>query len=181
MNALVNKADLDKYKFVADSVKNITIWEQFVLEAQQFDVKNWLGDALLDELSTQIGTSPDSLTVLNEKLLAGGSYVYNDCTYLFQGLRAAIIYYAFARYTNYSAYNFTAAGIVIKETDYSTPVGDKITQRLETDSRLKADAIRDEVSLYLCRFHDSYPLWRHGGCGCGVPDKRTRTFKILGD
>lgn len=179
MNALVNKADLDKFKYVSDSVKNITIWEQFVLESQQFDVKNWLGDSLLNELSTQV--IPDTLTALNETLLEGGSYVYNECTYLFQGLKAAIIYYAFARYTNYSAYNYTAAGIVIKESDYSTPVGDKITQRLETDSRLKADAIRDEVTLYLCRFHDSYPLWAHGGCGCGVPDNRTRTFKVLGD
>ena len=179
MNALVNKADLDQYKYVADSVKNLTIWGQFVLEAQQFDVKNWLGDALLNELSNQ--AVPNTFTALNLTLLNGGSYEYNDCTYLFQGLRAAIIYYAFARYTNYNAYNYTAAGIVIKESDFSTPVGDKITQRLETDSRMKADAIRDEVVLYLCRFHDSYPLWGHGGCGCGVPDNRTRTFKVLGE
>jgi hypothetical protein len=79
------------------------------------------------------------------------------------------------------AYNYTAAGIVIKESDYSTPVGDKITQRLETDSRLKAEAIRDEVVLYLCRFYESYPLWRNGNCGCGVIENRTRTFKVLGD
>ena len=179
MNALVNKADLDQYKYVADSVKNLTIWGQFVLEAQQFDVKNWLGDALLNELSNQ--AVPDKFTALNLTLLNGGSYSYNDCTYLFQGLRAAIIYYAFARYTNYMAYNYTAAGIVIKESDYSTPVGDKITQRLETDSRLKAEAIRDEVVLYLCRFSDDYPLWRNGNCGCGMRDNRTRTFKVLGD
>jgi len=179
MNALVNKADLDKYKYVADSVKNLTIWTQFVLEAQQFDVKNWLGDALLNELCVQ--AVPNTFTALNLTLLNGGSYVYNECTYLFQGLRAAIIYYSFARYTNYMAYNYTAAGIVIKESDYSTPVGDKITQRLETDSRLKADAIRDEVVQYLCRFHDDYPLWANGYCGCGVPDNRTRTFKVLGN
>ena len=76
MNALVNKADLDQYKYVADSVKNLTIWGQFVLEAQQFDVKNWLGDALLNELSNQ--AVPDTFTALNLTLLNGGSYSYND-------------------------------------------------------------------------------------------------------
>jgi len=61
---------------VADSVKNLTIWGQFVLEAQQFDVKNWLGDALLNELSNQ--AVPDTFTALNLTLLNGGSYSYND-------------------------------------------------------------------------------------------------------
>ena len=36
---LVTKADLDTYKYVADSVKNHTSWSQFVSEAQLFDIK----------------------------------------------------------------------------------------------------------------------------------------------
>lgn len=179
MKALVTFTDLNDYKYIADSVKNSTTWPQFVSEAQMFDIKNWLGDALLMELITQGSTSPTSFSTENEKLLAGGSYTYNSCTYHFQGLRAAIIYYAFSRFTNRNPFNYTAAGIVVKESDFSEPVSDKVVQRLETEARLMADAIRDEVTLFLNRNYEDYPLWE-GRC-CAVSDNRTRTFKVLGD
>jgi len=179
MKSLVTKEDLDNYKYVADSVRNNTIWDQFVKESMLLDVKNWLGDALLNELMVQNETLPTTFTALNELLLEGGTYVYSDCTYIFQGLKAAIIYYAFARFTNRIPFNYTAVGLVVKESDYSNPASDKVVQRLETEARLTADAIRDEITLYLNRNCSSYPLWK-GGCCCGVTE-RTRTFKVLGD
>jgi len=177
MIALVTKTDLADYKYVADSLKNTTSWPQFVTEAQQFDVKVWLGDGLLNEILTQSVTSPASVSTANQILLDGGSYTYNDKTYLFQGLKAAIIYYAFARFTNRTPYNYTAAGVVLKDSDLSTPVGDKIIQRLETEARLMADAIRDEIILFLNRNYATYPLWKNR---CTVPGRR-RTFKVIGD
>ena len=179
MKALVTFTDLNDYKYVQESVRNSTIWPQFVSEAQMFDVKNWLGDALLMELVTQGSTSPTSYSAANETLMNGGEYTYQDCTYHFQGLKAAIIYYAFARFTNRNPFNYTAAGIVQKESDFSEPVTDKVVQRLETEARLMAEAIRDEVTLFLNRNSDDYPLWK--GCGCSVSEYRTRTFKVLGD
>jgi hypothetical protein len=177
MYQLVNKDDLDEYKYVADSVKNTETWPQFVSEAQMLDVKNWLGDALLLEIVGQAQTSPSSLTAKNELLLNGGSYEYGGRNYHFQGLKAAIIYYAFGRFTNRSSVNYTAAGIVIKESDFSNPVSDKMVQRLETEARLTAEAIRDEVVRFLNRKKDDYPLWR----GCYNSQDRTRTFKVIGD
>ena len=76
MIALVTKADLDNYKYIADSVKNSTSWPQFVSEAQLFDVKNWLGDCLLNELTTQASTLPYSFSTENQTLLDGGTYTY---------------------------------------------------------------------------------------------------------
>lgn len=177
MTPLVIKADLDNYKYVADSVKNMTVWPQFVSEAQLFDLKSWLGDALLAELEAQFVAG--TLTPVNIILLNGGTYIYKTKSYIFQGLKAAIIYYAFARYTNRSAVNYTAAGIVMKDSDLSTPVSDKVIQRLETEARLMADAIRDEVTVFLNRNYLDYPLWGGYNC-CGLPE-RTRTFKVLGD
>jgi hypothetical protein len=176
MNAFITKTDLDRYKYVADSIKNAIVWPQFVLEAQMLDVKPQIGDALMDEISTQIGTSPESLSVLNSKLLDGGTYTCNSKTYIFHGLRAAIIYFAFARFTSRSPYNYTAAGITVKDTDFSTPASDKAVQRLQTESYLTAQSIIEETKLYLYRNKSDYPLY-----ACPGSSGRPRTFFVIGD
>jgi len=179
MTPFVTKADLDNYKYIADSVKNSTSWLQFVSEAQLLDVKAWITDALLLELETQTITPPYSAA--NQILMDGGSYVYLSKTYLFQGLKACIIYYAFARFTNRTAFNYTAAGIVIKDSDLSTPISDKQMQRLETEARLTADAIKCEIITYLNRNYTLYPLWADKASGCGSSCSASRPFTVLGD
>jgi len=182
MIALVTKADLDQYKYVADSVKNSISWPQFVSEAQMLDVKNWLGDALLLEIIGQSSTSPTTVSALNQALLDGGTYTYLSHTYHFQGLKAAIIYYAFARFTNRTSFNYTAAGIVVKDSDLSTPATTKDIQRLETENRLIAEAIKCEVITYLNRNYTLYPLWGDSAyCKCGSHCTDNRPFKVIGD
>jgi hypothetical protein len=181
MIALVTKADLDNYKYIADSVKNSTSWPQFVSEAQLLDVKAWLTDALLNELITQASTLPTTFSAANEALLDGGTYVYSTKTYIFQGLKACILYYAFARFTNRTAFNYTAAGIVLKDSDLSTPITDKQMQRLETEARLTADAIKCEILTYLNRNYTLYPLWSDKACGCGSSCTASRPFTVLGE
>lgn len=176
MTPLVTKADLDNYKYVADSVKNAAAWPQFVSEAQLLDVKVWLGDGLLNELIEQSETSPESLTTLNETLLNGGTYTYQSKKYIFQGLKATIMYYAFARFTSRQPYNYTAAGITVKDTDFSTQASDKAVQRLATEAMLTAASLRDEVVLYLRRNASNYPLFR-----CSSKGDRPRTFFVIGD
>lgn len=177
MTPLITKENLDAYKHIADSVKNSTTWVQFVIEAELLDVKKWLGDALLNELDTQATTNPTTFSAANLILLNGDTYSHNDVTYWFKGLRAVIIYYAFARYTNRSPFNYTAAGIVQKDSDFSTSVSDKVIQRLETEARLTADAFRDEVILFLNRNATDYPLWNNR---CSVPQRRP-IFNVMGD
>ena len=179
MISLVTKADLDQYKYIADSVRNSATWPQFVSEAQMLDVKIWLTDPLLNEIVTQESTLPKTISAANQILLDGGSYVYNSKTYLFQGLKAAIIYYAFARFTNRTTYNYTAAGIVIKDSDLSTPATDKQIQRLETEARLTAEAIKCEIMLYLDRNYTLYPLWNDRCCSHSCISNRP--FKVIGD
>ena len=179
MISLVTKADLDQYKYIADSVRNSATWPQFVSEAQMLDVKIWLTDPLLNEIVTQESTLPKTISVANQILLDGGSYVYNSKTYLFQGLKAAIIYYAFARFTNRTPYNYTAAGIVIKDSDLSTPATDKQIQRLETEARLTAEAIKCEIMLYLDRNYTLYPLWNDRCCSHSCI--ASRPFKVIGE
>jgi hypothetical protein len=179
---LVTKSDLDNYKYVADSIKNHTTWTHFVSETQMLDIKNWLGDGLLLELINQASTLPISLTALNQKLLDGGTYVYQTRNFHFQGLKACIIYYAFARFTNRTSFNYTAAGIVLKDSDLSTPATAKDIQRLETENRLIGDSLKCEVITYLNRNYMDYPLWRDSAyCSCSARCSDNRPFKVIGD
>jgi hypothetical protein len=178
MTPLISFSDIENLKYIADSVRNSGVWSQFVVEAQMLDVKQWLGDAFLNELMSQKATDPETLTTANLNLLNGGSYVYQTKTYLFQGLKTCIAYYAFGRFTNRMPFNYTAAGIVLKDSDLSTPVSDKVVQRLETEARLTADAIKEETILFLNRNRATYPLW---SSSCLVYSTRNRFFKAVGD
>lgn len=181
MISLVTKTDLDQLKYVADSVKNSVSWPHFVSEAELFDIKLWLGDGLLNEIVLQATPSPQTISAANQLLLDGGIYTYQTKTYLFQGLKNCIIYYAFARFTNRTAFNYTAAGIVVKDSDLSTPISDKVMQRLETESRLMADAIQCEIITFLNRNYTNYPLWRNQGGMCGSSCGSNGRVQIIGD
>jgi hypothetical protein len=176
MIPFVIKTDLDAVKHVADSIKNAATWPQFVIEAQRFDIKHWIGDALLNEIDEQLSASPPSLSVANTALMDGGSYVYQSQTYLFGGLKLCIIYYAFARFVNRNPYNFTAAGITVKDTDFSTPASDKAIQRIVTEATLMAASLKDEVVLFLRRNSSLYPLYK-----CHRSNGQPRTFFVIGD
>jgi hypothetical protein len=176
MEALVTLSDLSAYKYVMDSVKNTAVWPQFVDDAQCFDVKPFLGDPLLSELIDQASTSPTSFSTANQTLLNGGKYTYELKNYLFRGLKACIIFYAFSRYGSKSPYNHTALGIVQKTSDYSDPVSDKTIQRLSTDDLMIADAIREEILLFLKRNSTTYPLFE-----CANTKRQSRTFTVVGD
>ena len=180
MISLVTLPEIQDLKYICDSVKNSTSWLQFCIEAQILDVKPWLTDALLLEIIGQASTLPTTISAANQTLLDGGTYTYQSRTYYFQGLRNCIAYYAFARFTNRTPYNYTAAGIVVKDSDLSTPATDKQVQRLETEARLTAEAIKCEVLAYLNRNYTLYPLWADRGC-CSSRCTDGRPFLVVGD
>jgi len=179
MIPLVTKLDTDKYKYISDSLKNSVTWPEFVSEAQLFDVKGWLGDELLNEIANQVSIS--LISAANQILLDGGTYVYNSKTYLFQGLKAAIIYYGFSRFANRTSVNFTAAGVVVKDSDFSTPASDKQIQRIVTEAQLMAEAIKCEITTFLDRNYILYPLWKNQECRCGASCSNNRPFIAVGN
>jgi len=168
---IVTFDDLKNYKYIADSVKNQTQWPLCVKESQLFDVKTWLGDGLLNEILTQVEAG--TVTAYNQTLLDGGTYIYGTYTYMFQGLKSVLIYYAFSRFISRAPYNFTAAGITVKESDYSNPAEEKAIQRLSTEAYLSATAIKEEIELFLKRNQADYPLYN-----CGTTSHRARITAI---
>ena len=172
MKNLVNRNDAGKFRYFADSIKNETGFDQACLEAELLDIQPWLGSALLYELKTQNDT--DALTAYNTTLLNGGSYVYNDDTYTFEGLKAAIIYYAFARWRRRDGVTVTAFGSVVKSSDFSEPVPESVRMRLSKDDFEIAEALKLDIIRYLNRNIDDYPLWT-----CTTP-KRKLQIKSVG-
>lgn len=168
---IVTFDDLKSYKYISDSTKNQSLWPLCVKESQLLDVKTWLGDALLNEIATQM--EDDDISAYNTTLLDGGSYTYGGSTYLFQGLKAVLIYYAFSRFVSRAPYNFTQAGITVKESEYSNPAEEKAIQRLSTEAYLTATAIKEEIELYLKRNSVNYPLY-----ACGTSNRRARITAI---
>lgn len=159
MKNLVVKSDFAPYKYFANSIKSEQSLDQAIQEAQLFDIKKWLGDALLNEICSQADDSPPSLTTLNSFLLDGGNYIYQNDTYSLTGLKTCIIYYSIARYVKFDSVKFTATGVVKKEDIYSQPVDDKTLQSISHNEWEKAEALRLEIIEYLNRFSNSYPLW----------------------
>jgi hypothetical protein len=157
---------------MAASINNDNLLDQCVYESMLYDIQSFLGPALFYEIASQIES--DTLTTLNTALLDGSTYTYNSQTISFQGIKAALCLYAFARYTRRSGIHFTATGPVTKESDFSEPISEKTRQRLSSDDTNLADALKLEVIDYLNRTAASYPLWT-----CRVK-KRTSTFRAIG-
>jgi hypothetical protein len=173
MKPLLNKTNLGRFRYISDAIKSDSQLDQCITEAQIFDVKKWLGDALLYELVSQYESN--NLTALNNTLLEGGNYTVDSTTYTFSGLRACIIYYAWARYIKRDSIKFTATGVVKKDADFSEPATLKELQMLSADATASGDALKLEIMDYLNRKSTDYPLWN---CRSKT---RTKTFKIVGE
>lgn len=173
MNRLLNKQDFVKRLFISDKFESEPLLLKCIHEAQLFDVKKWLGDSLLNELSTQFDAN--TLTTLNNTLLDGGSYTYDENTYFFSGLKDCIAYFTWARFIKTDAFKFTATGIVKKNDTLSEPASNKDLQMLSGDALSSADALKLDVIDYLNRNKVSYPLWN-----CRSK-RRIPTFKIVGE
>lgn len=173
MKNWIEKIDFHEVRYLAASVKSDQLLNQCVTEAMIFDVQPFLGSPLFLELASQFDAK--TLTGLNAKLLDGGTYAYYDKTYLFQGLKKCLMYYAFARYTKRDGVKYTASGPVIKDDDLSEPIPDKTRVRVANEDYELAGALRAEVIQYLNCLQDSYPLW------CMKPAKSNARFHLIGD
>jgi len=172
MKNWVIKTDFGKFRYMAASINNDALLDQCVYEAMLYDIQKFLGPALFYEISNQVDT--DTLTALNNVLLEGTTYTYNEQTISFQGIKAALCLYSFARYTKRTGVHYTATGVVNKTSDFSEPISDKTRQRLSSDDINLADALKLEVIDYLNRNASDYPLW-----SCRIK-KRTSTFRSIG-
>lgn len=129
----------------------------FILDAQEYDLRNFLGDNLYLSLLADFEGHP-SLQIY-EDLFNGSTYEISGCKYKHEGVKSILINHAYARYLAHSNMTHTATGMVTKLNQYSDPISSKELTRLIEQARAKAAACEQRVERFLCDKSNDYPLW----------------------
>ncbi len=139
---LINKHDIAKYVQITGK-RNDDMIEQFIREAQEIDLRNLLCENYYNKLLLNISEFSE--------LLKGGSYVWQDETYLNDGLKKVLVYFAYARYVKRGSYTDTAFGMVTKNNQNSQEVGFKEKKEQYTYYRQMAMTYWENVKKFLVR------------------------------
>lgn len=134
--------------------------ESSIREAQQFDLRPVLGDAMYYDILLNYDGS-DSSTDKYDDLILGTQYTnQNNETIIFSGLRMCIKYWAYARYLSRQQVNVTARGIAIKTNPHSDPVDSKTISVEVQSARSGAVAYFEEAKKFLNGKQSTYTLWK---------------------
>lgn len=142
-------------------------WQRYINEAQEFDLRPHLGDRFFYDLLANYST-----TAYQDLLNGVATYVFETYNYSYQGLKAAICYYAYARYLPDSPFKDTDFGLMRKKNEYSDHVDSKFVKLRQTNAESVAKGYLDQSLLYLRRYatidDTKYPIWNLG-VSCASP------------
>lgn len=158
---LITLQDIRELKSISLNLKSEKELEPHIMEAQNFDLRPFLGDTFYLALVEDLNASP-SLQEFAD-LWNGSTYQYGGETFIQEGLKAMLIYNSYARYLPHSNVQTTATGLVHKVNQYSERVEDKTVSRLVVQARSSAQTIQDRVKCFLDRNNGDYPLWKFKG------------------
>lgn len=155
---LITVNDIKSIKSISDNIDNVERLDPYIIEAQDLDIRPFLGELLFYDIATNPSTTP------NAKLLAGGTYIDDTYTLFFDGLKIAIAYFAYARFIANQGINITRFGIVKKLVDNSEAISQETVSHLAGNARSVGQAYLVQVERFLD--HDAtittplYSLWR---------------------
>lgn len=155
---LIDETVIQQYRTISSSVNEAKRITPFVYEAQIFDLKPLLGAPLYDDF-VKNNTDAKYLELLN-----GAEYI-DPQGYLcnFDGLKAALSYWAYARFLENQQITVTSHSVVTKDNPYSTPIDSKTIMQRVAHARSGGLAYYEQAEkfLYDKNFEDpnNYPLW----------------------
>lgn len=163
---VITANDISQYKPISTHADNAEVLN-YEKEALEFDVRPLLGDKfytfMLDSL-----LDPNILTLLNGTVQGGIKY---------EGLKAVIVYFTWARYIQYSSEKDTPFGMVNKNSDFSNLFSGERRAAMVTQARSGAFAYWKQVESYLNNNQSTYPLFK-ADCKTSVSGKtRFRTIR----
>lgn len=156
MANLINITDFTENKFLTQNLDSSDI-DPVIAEAQMFDLKPVLGDALFHDMM-------ENFTVAKYvNLLDGQTYTPTGATspIRFSGLKMVLKYYVYARLITDDGIKSTNSGFVRKTLENSERITDKDKALKVAQSRSGAKVYEDEMVKYLNNYSTTYPLW---GC-----------------
>lgn len=167
MKLLINKQDIEKYVQLSLHRKDAEI-ERYIREVQLFDLKTLVCDAFFVDLTDEDAQTDYAL------LLNGGNYEYEGKKHYFEGLKACLTYFFYARYVFKSHQKDTATGLVMKENTHSSAISVSEKRDLQKLYLQDADKLWTECLLYLQRNQQKYPYFEKCNEGCKEQSNNAR-------
>lgn len=138
-NKFVTQSDFSRIFYLPANFDYTRVMVPCVLEAQQFDLRKAIGVEFYDNEVSMILDNEGAADVGNLTVSA-----YNG---IYNYIRHAVLYYAYARYLLVQDEHVTRTGVVSKVNQYSEPINEKRITRRVNEQREKATAyIRDMIS-----------------------------------
>lgn len=173
---LITANEVRQRKNISVNVKDDRL-NQFIMEAQELDIKPFLGDAMYFDMIIELGAYFDAVKEADEHhdppplptekqqlyldLLNGKTYTdLHGHTIIYEGLKPTHELFAFARFVHWDAYRYTATGGVVKEREQSHGMSDKAIVTVIDQSKSEANAHANNVEKFLRDNKSKYPLWK---------------------
>jgi hypothetical protein len=172
MTALITLDDIRTYAEISSNVDVLNKLKPYIHQAQLFDLKPAIGDAFYFDLIA------NNDSTIYQDLINGKTYTdLQGNSIEFEGLKPALVYWAYARYKENSGVADTAYGTMIKRNDFSDPASEKTLSRIVTSARsLAVGYLNDAVKYLNVSGVSVYPLWRSDFCSS--PNKAAGEVKI---
>ena len=164
---LIGKTDIIPYAQISISARDEQMLHPHILSAQIVDIKPVLGNALM----TDILANPTNY----ELLLEGGTYVKDTITYSFQGLKASISCFAYARYLIGKNAIDSPFGVVAKSSEYSEQADAKIIASNVSSFKNTGATFLSECIRYIKDNESTYPLYYESE---GKQERRPTNHKL---
>ena len=159
MNRLITLADVQSLFPISSNVNEEKALNPFILQAQEFDLKPFLGDPFFLAVYND---APDF--DIYSDLWNGCNYTWGGYEYQHAGLKSYLIASSYARYLVKANSTSTPYGMVTKETPYSSPTDGKVLALNIQQTKSVAIGYMAQVEAYITRNTELFPLWM---IGCG--------------
>lgn len=153
---LITMADIVALRPLSSNTREEDKVKPHVWDAQEFDLRPFLGDQLYLDLLTVI---PGSASTYDD-LWGGSEYTYNGKLYKHEGLKTVLIYYAYARIIMGLPVTPSPFDMVQKTNEFSRPLSDAQLMRPVQQAISGAKVFQERVELFLNRNIINYNLWR---------------------
>lgn len=172
---IISVQDIRKYREIAQNTQQNRI-EIFIREVEQLDVLPLLGVEETDRLSAA-GEQGSTIELTDEEkmLLDGGTWTdESKKLHRFEGLKTACSYLTFARFIRNHPLQVTPFGVVVKETDESSPAS----------AQSIAGVSKDSEKIGRQYLAEAVKFWQHtlrSNCGSQPTPYQKKKFYPIGD
>tara|TARA_R110002153_G_scaffold1965_2_gene9717 strand:+ start:8389 stop:8904 length:516 start_codon:yes stop_codon:yes gene_type:complete len=154
---IINKGTVQAHLQVAEGVDKKN-FKRFIYEAQYIDLRELMCEVFYNDLVSNYTNQ------IYQSLLVGGSYVYEDKTYYYEGLEVVLSYFAYGRFITESNIQSTSFGMVRKNSQESERATQRELEAMADKNNDRALMLFESTKTFLDRNEETYTLWECSEC-----------------